>query len=120
MARGRAVPAMEHLGAAAVCLGRPAPSTRLDCLASLLWQLLVLLLDRLGLVSLLTRLGGKEAKEGESRWEAAETYHRLHQVRGPCHLSPSTCHLSRANCCLLFVTCHLWPGGAVHLRHQRH
>ena len=91
MARGRARPAVEHLSTAAACLGRPAPSTRLDCLASLLWQLLVLLLDRLGLLSLLTRLGGKEARAGEARWEAAETYHRLHQVRSS-HLAPLTCH----------------------------
>ena len=80
--QGRAGPAAAHLTRAAECLGRGVPCSTMDCVASLLCQLVVLVLDTVRLLPLLRRLGGGgESREREGRWQAAETFHRLHQVR---------------------------------------
>merc|ERR1719400_1713407 len=81
VAEGKGAEAGVHLKGAAESLGRRVPQSTLDCLASLLWQLLVFGLDKLGVISLLRKLTGtKHSIDREALWEAAETYHRLHQV----------------------------------------
>jgi len=41
----------------------------------------VFCLEKMGVIPLLRRLGGaKDQDDREALWEAAETYHRLHQV----------------------------------------
>jgi len=81
MAEGKGTEAGVHLKEAAESLGRRVPQSTLDCLASLLWQLLVFGLDKVGVISLLRKLtGAKHSIDREALWEAAETYHRLHQV----------------------------------------
>ena len=87
-----------YLKEAAESLGRRVPQSTLDCLASLLWQLLVSSfkfgvsitqlpflqvfgLDKMGVIPLLRKLtGANHSIDREALWEAAETYHRLHQV----------------------------------------
>ena len=49
---GRASQASQNLRAALEALGRPPPLTFLDCLSSLFWQLLYLVLDKLKLPKL--------------------------------------------------------------------
>ena len=71
------------------------PESKLDCLASLLWQLMVnfniiinilslaqvFCLDKVGLIPLLRKLTrANQSLDREALWEAAETFHRLHQV----------------------------------------
>ena len=46
----------DHLVQAALCLGRPPPTSTLDSLASLLWQIILLLLDTLNLPTLVRRV----------------------------------------------------------------
>merc|ERR1711971_1483292 len=81
IAQGKGAEAGVHLKEAAESLGRRVPQSTLDCWASLLWQLMVLGLDKMGLIPLLRKLtGAKHSIDREALWEAAETYHRLHQV----------------------------------------
>ena len=44
---GNSQEAVQHLKKAASALGRPPPETFFDCLSSLFWQILYLLLDKL-------------------------------------------------------------------------
>merc|ERR1719341_1825021 len=81
VAQGKGAEAGVHLKEAAESLGRRVPQSTLDCLASLLWQLLVFGLDKMGVIPLLRKLtGANHSIDREALWEAAETYHRLHQV----------------------------------------
>jgi len=81
VAQGKGAEAGVHLKEAAESLGRRPPQSTLDCLASLLWQLLVFCLDKMGVIPLLRKLtGSKQSIDREALWESAETYHRLHQV----------------------------------------
>ena len=54
--RGDGAEGGRHLVQAALCLGRPPPNTTLDSLASLLWQMILLLLDTFNLPTLLRRV----------------------------------------------------------------
>ena len=95
---GQASQAGENLKAALVSLGRPPPLTFLDCLSSLFWQLLYLVLDKLKLPKLVRSMMQADRKYNspvlslsfsldvrrlnrEVVWEAAETFHRLHCVQ---------------------------------------
>ena len=90
---GRASQAQENLRAALVALGRPPPLTWLDCLSSLSWQLLLLLLDKLKLPQLVRSLMQADCRlQREVVWEAAETFHRLHSVQ-LCSSGPQCGHL---------------------------
>ena len=106
---GRASQAKENLRAALVALGRPPPLTFLDCLSSLFWQLLYLVLDKLKLPKLVRSLMQADKKykslivsplpsldvyrvNQEVVWEAAETFHRLHSVQ-LCSPGPQPSHL---------------------------
>ena len=110
LSAGKARAAADHLARAINCLGRAVPVSLIDSTATVCWQLLVadsisassiscynsppaptglplhglptpqvLGLDKCGLLSLLQRLG-RDSQDREARWEAAETFHRLHQV----------------------------------------
>ena len=59
---GRASQAKENLRAALVSLGRPPPLTFLDCLSSLFWQLLYLVLDKLKLPQLVRSVMAADKK----------------------------------------------------------
>jgi len=81
VAQGKSAEARVHLKEAVESLGRRVPQSKLDCLASLLWQLMVFCLDKVGLIPLLRKLtGANQSLDREALWEAAETFHRLHQV----------------------------------------
>merc|ERR1719242_2345200 len=81
VAQGKSAEARVHLKEAVKSLGRRVPQSKLDCLASLLWQLMVFCLDKVGLIPLLRKLtGANQSLDREALWEAAETFHRLHQV----------------------------------------
>jgi len=81
LAAGKGKEAAQHLVKAARCLGRPPPESFIDCLSSLFWQLFYIVLDKMKLPKLVRVLMNAEKSEGrELCWEAAETYHRLHQV----------------------------------------
>merc|ERR1719312_2242942 len=89
--RGDGAEGGRHLVQAALCLGRPPPNTTLDSLASLLWQMILLLLDTFNLPTLLRRaMKAEKSVSRELSWEAAETYHRLHQVE---LCTPGTSHI---------------------------
>eukprot|EP00092_Neocalanus_flemingeri_P001165 GFUD01001241.1.p1 GENE.GFUD01001241.1~~GFUD01001241.1.p1 ORF type:complete len:1098 (+),score=305.94 GFUD01001241.1:251-3544(+) len=78
---GKGKEAAHHLVQAARCLGRPPPVSFIDCMSSLFWQLLYIILDKMKLPKLVRILMNAEKSESrELCWEAAETYHRLHQV----------------------------------------
>ena len=59
---GRASQARQNLRAALVALGRPPPVTWLDCLSSLFWQLLYLVLDKLKLPQLVRSVMAADKK----------------------------------------------------------
>eukprot|EP00090_Calanus_glacialis_P000417 TRINITY_DN10251_c0_g1_i1.p1 TRINITY_DN10251_c0_g1~~TRINITY_DN10251_c0_g1_i1.p1 ORF type:complete len:1045 (-),score=302.19 TRINITY_DN10251_c0_g1_i1:87-3221(-) len=81
LASGKRKEAAHHLVKAAECLGRPPPVSFIDSMSSLFWQLLYIILDSLKLPKLVRILMNAEKNESrELYWEAAETYHRLHQV----------------------------------------
>jgi len=81
LASGKGKEAAHHLVKAAQCLGRPPPVSFIDSMSSLFWQLLYIILDSMKLPKLVRVLMNAEKSEGrELCWEAAETYHRLHQV----------------------------------------
>jgi len=81
LACGKSKEAAHHLVKAAQCLGRPPPVSFIDCMSSLFWQMLYIILDKMKLPKLVRVLMNAEKSESrELCWEAAETYHRLHQV----------------------------------------
>lgn len=59
---GNSQEAVKHLLKAASALGRPPPETFFDCLSSLFWQLLYLLLDKLKLPKIIRTLMRAEKK----------------------------------------------------------
>jgi len=81
LGQGKGKEAAEHLVKAARYLGRPPPESFIDTVSSLFWQLIYIVLDKMKLPKLVRVLMNAERSEGrELCWEAAETYHRLHQV----------------------------------------
>jgi len=81
LAQGKRTEARHHLVKAAECLGRPPPNSFMDSLTSLFWQLLYMLMDWLRLPKFVRKIMKVDDSENrELYWEAAETFHRLHQV----------------------------------------
>lgn len=78
---GKDKEAAKHLTMAAMALGRPPPKSWLDALASLVWQIAHIVMDALGVPGIVKRImANKTGANSDLHWEAAETYHRLHQV----------------------------------------
>ena len=51
-------------------------------------------LDKMGVIPLLRKLtGSKQSIDREALWEAAETYHRLHQVVANLIIGPSITYM---------------------------
>ena len=90
--------ASAHLTSCLQALGRPLPTTKLDLTASLVWNSLRQLLHRLYVGRWLAHLagglraGGRKAHGSDARnsaKDAADVYHRLHQLSLTGHASHS-------------------------------
>ena len=68
LACGKSKEAAHHLVKAAQCLGRPPPVSFIDCMSSLFWQMLYIILDKMNLPKLVRVL-----MNAEKRYLCSET-----------------------------------------------
>ena len=68
LACGKSKEAAHHLVKAAQCLGRPPPVSFIDCMSSLFWQMLCIILDKMKLPKLVRVL-----MNAEKRYQGSET-----------------------------------------------
>jgi len=80
---GNAPASLKCLRSAAHALGQPIPDSWVDSVSTLLWQILLLIFNKIGLVQLVRRLHSNRtapARDRETNGQIAKTFHLYNQV----------------------------------------